>query len=421
MGAAPTRLALLLALAACGGEPEAPAPATAPSPSPATATASVKEAPAGALPAITPPTHRVKTPAPATASPDLELVLGLLGEVVDAYAGDPDNPWAISHGLLARGEGFTLTDGRPAVDFLFAEYGVEQELAGRTLVGFPRSRGELRVEPHTDLILKNLTEIGVSPDRQVAVADHPHEVGDLWGHSLLTTWIKTDGSSSYDAPNDMPWGMQGLAAWAPPGLEWQAWEGTRMRLEDLSKLLVHVLHSESAFMLQAMAAGEPFDKRGQGIFKYTCGGAHLLQGAAFVVARGYGGEAEREKIALQGPLLLYRFPIELSIYARAIAEHPDKELILMAQQLKFVGHWLESVHKLAASGLFTPDGADQLVMGQALGVLVETVARLKQLGALDNLPAIRAQNEQLYLDLVGDSAHAIDGAELALGRAEYIY
>ena len=48
--------------------------------------------------------------------------------------------------------------------------------------------------------------------------------------------------------------------------------------------------------------------------------------------------------------------------------------------------------------------------------LIRVVKQLKALGALDNLGDLRKENEQLYLDLVGDSAHAINGVELALGN-----
>lgn len=416
-----TLAALVLLLAGCGEAEREVAEA----PPPAARGVAVEEAAveeAAGLPAITLPEHAVKTPHPAPVGPELEAVLGLLAEVVDTEAADPDNPWAVAHGLLARGPGFMLRNGEPAVEAIFAEYAYRQELGGQQLVGFPRSRGAIRIEPHTDLLLKALTEAGVDPHRRVTAEGQPQEVGDLWAHSLLTTWlVPATGESSFDSPNDMPWGMQGLAAWAPPGLSWRAWQGTDMSMDALSRLLVHVLHTESAFMLQAMARGEDFEKRGQGIFKYTCGGAHLLQGSAFVVARGFGGEAEREKLRLQGQLLFYRFPRELDIYARAVAQHPDQELLLVAQQLKFVGHWLESAHKILASGLYTAGPAEQQVLDGALGVLVETVGRLKTLGAYDNLGTIRAQNEQLYLDLVGDSAHALRGAELATGRAEYRY
>ena len=83
------------------------------------------------------------------------------------------------------------------------------------------------------------------------------------------------------------------------------------------------------------------------------------------------------------------------------------------------GHWLESAHKMAIAGLLTPDSDQQAMMAQVIDIVVATTRELKALGALDNLDQIRAQNEQLYLDLVGDSAHAIRGLELATGRGGY--
>ena len=60
-------------------------------------------------------------------------------------------------------------------------------------------------------------------------------------------------------------------------------------------------------------------------------------------------------------------------------------------------------------------------MSEAIVVLVETAKDLKKLGAFDNLQVLREGNEQLYLDIVGDSAHAVRGLELALGRATIAY
>ncbi len=374
------------------------------------------------LPQVRPPTHEATTPFPVTATPDLERALAVMGAVVDVHAADPENPWAIAHGLLARGGGFTLTNGQPAVPYLFQRYAFEQDLSGRTLVGFPREADGVRIEPHTDLVLKNLTETDLAPDFVVDVAGKPHTLADLWHHSLLTTFLKkSDGSSSYDSPNDMPWGLSGLAAWGPEDLAWTSWEGTPMSMDDMARFLVHVLTQETGFMREAMVSGQDFQKRGQGIFKYTCGGAHLLQGAIHVVARGYGGPQERAKMAAQGQLLYYRLPRELKIYQDAMKAYPNRRLVLLVQQLKFTGHWLESAHKLAIAGLYTPDAAEQLMLAEAVGVVVETVRELKALGAMDNLVQLRAKNEQLYLDIVGDSAHAIRGVELALGTGVYRY
>ncbi|MCB9765691.1 MAG: hypothetical protein H6739_38310 [Alphaproteobacteria bacterium] len=413
-------LTLGLALwACCSGEEPAEIPAP---PGPSETPASETPAASTDLPTPVLPAHTVTTPYPVPASPDVEKTLEVLKGVVGTYATDPEDPWAVGHGMLALGPDLQLSNGQPAVDWLFSQYAQPAEVSGHTLPAFPRSVGDIRVEPHTDLLLKVFTEVGVSPDKPITAGGTSFAVRDAWRHSLLTTFLKkSDGSSSYDSPNDMPWGVQGLAAWAPPNLRWTAYEGTEMTLDDLTRLMVHVLTTESAFMIRAMASNEGFEKRGQGIFKYTCGGAHLLQGSIFAVARGYGGDAERNKMAVQGQLLFYRFPRELEIYAKAAIAQPNFQLVLTAQQLKFVGHWLESAHKMAASGLYTPSPAEQQQMAEAVDVLVATVMVLKKLGALDNLEQIRGENEQLYLDLVGDSAHAIRGLELALGRQTFSY
>jgi hypothetical protein len=413
-------IALLPALLACGA-PE-PEPPTAPTEQVA---ASAPVPGSSALPRPVLPKRTARTPVPLVSTPDIERVLQELRLVVQDHAVDAADPWALAHALLALGPDLALKSGVSVVDHLFSEFALASHVHDAALVRFPRTATRdgkaVKVEPHTDLLLKVLTEIGVRLDRSITVEGAEHRVGDLWQQSVLKTWLDSKtGESSFDSPNDMPWGLQGIAAHAPEGLAWTA-EGRDMSLDDLSNLLVHVLTEESGELLTAMQTGGSFQKRGQGIFKYTCGGAHLLQGAAYVVARGFGDEAARKKLALQGPLAIFRLPAELGIYAELLARSPQHELVLMAQQLKFTGHWLESVHKMAAMGLFAPDPAQQEIMAQATQALIASVVALKAKGALDNLASIREKNPQLYLDLVGDSAHAIHGLELALGRVEVAF
>lgn len=368
------------------------------------------------------PEDRAKTPYPTVAGPDLQAAVGVLTQVVDEHASDPDNPWAIAHGIIARGEAFTVS-GEPAVPFLYANYAEVSEIDGKRLVAFPRKTDAgLEIEPHTDLMLKAISEVGVDPHTVVHVHGEEFEIADTWRHSLATTYLdKKTGDSSFDSPNDMPWGVQALTLWAPKGLRWTSFTGTEMSMDDLTKLMVHVLTKESDFMIRSMMAGQGFEKRKQGIFSYTCGGAHLLQGSIAAVASGFGGADETEKMRIQGQLLFYRFPIEVGIYQQAMKDHPEHELILLSQQLKFTGHWLESVHKLMAAGLYTPNSIEQQTLNSAVDLLISTTKELKALGAFDNLAEIDAKNHQLYLDLVGDSAHAIRGVELATGQQDFAY
>ena len=396
-------------LLACSGEPEvAPEPVEVP----------VEEPEA----AVSPPTNQALSPLTVTAGPDLSQALSVLTSVVAEHACDPANPWAIAHGVLARGESFTV-EGQPAVPFLYERYAEVSTIDGQKLVAFPRKDASgVDIEPHTDLVLKALTEVGVDPHTVVHVHGEDFEVADTWRHSLATTYLdKRTGDSSYDSPNDMPWGVQALALWAPKGLRWTSFTGTEMSMDDLTKLMVHVLTSESDFMIRAMMAGEGFEKRKQGILGYTCGGAHLLQGSITAVARGFGDDDEREKMRIQGQLLFYRFPVEIGIYQEAMKQHPEHRLLLLSQQLKFTGHWLESVHKLLAAGLYEPNALEQQTLNDALDVLIVTTKELKALGAFDNLEQIDEKNHQLYLDLIGDSAHAVRGVELATGQQTFAY
>ena len=373
-----------------------------------------------------PGTREAVTPAPLSASPRIDRALQTLRAVVEPHAGDPDNPWAIGHGLLALGPSFELTNQQPAVDWLFSQYAEELQVpdGGPAYVVFPEKRGAQRIEPHTGLMLKVLTEIEVAPDRAVTVQGKAHTVGDLYRGVMISNYLAPAANhASFQSPNDVPWALQGLAAWAPPGgtLEWEAIDGTPMKLGDLSAFSTTVLIAESQELFKAMEAGADFEKRGQGIFGYTCGGAHLLQGSAYAVARGYGNDLMRKGITGQVPLMFYRLPRELQIYDRLMQKAPQHMALLLVQRLKFLGHFLESMHKLAALGFYTPTPEQRRMLDGAAEQLLLVVEGMEQQAIFAAMDGLRGEQEQLYLDVIGDSAHAIHGLELALGRAKVRY
>ena len=94
---------------------------------------------------------------------------------------------------------------------------------------------------------------------------------------------------------------------------------------------------------------------------------------------------------------------------------------LQVQRMKFLGHWLETVSKMHAMGLFAPDANQLTQIEGAAQNLVLTVDSLQKQGAFDHLPALRVKDEQMYLDIIGDSGHAVRGLELALGRGKVIW
>ncbi len=406
--------ALALLIACSGGEapsvPVAPAPSAAPR-SPGTVVPEV---------AWRLPERDARTPAPLAPSDDVAATRALLAEVVRVYALDPENPWAVAHGLLALGPDLTLTNGVSAVDFLFAEYAQEVTVGDASLLRFPTARGAIRIEPHTDLLLKSFAAAGLSPEREVVAAEKPHRLGDLYRGALARTWVDGARVSASGAWNDTPWTLQGLATWAPSELAWTA-DGHEMTLDGLTHAVVVKLDAEYAFIRKALAEGGTFEKRGQGIFAYTCGGAHLLQGAAYAVARGFGEEGDRATVQAQIPALYARVDVELAQVDAALRARPDYTVILLVQRLKFLGHFLETAHTLAALGLYTPDAAQRAKLDQAAAQLVATVAVIHQGKLFERLPELRAKDEQVYLDLVGDAAHALRGLDLALGESGVRY
>jgi hypothetical protein len=366
------------------------------------------------------PTRETSVPRPIPALPNYDSALSKLGQIVETYAGDPDNPWAIAHGLLARGSELRLRDGRPAVPHLFATYAEPRQVGTRTLIGFPRELGKIRVEPHTDLLLKNMGEAGVDPNASFDTPAGKVPLADLYRYTLLKTFlVPKENKSSYQGPNDVPWGLQALAQWAPgPELQWIATDGTPMDLDFLTSFTAAVITQESGFLFDSMQRHQPFERQGQPLFSYTCGGAHLLQGLSYAVARGYGTPTDRKAVEAQVPLWFYRLENELRIYDDAIKRNPKQKARLLVQRMKFLGHFLESMGKMEAMGLFVPDDTQQAALEGAAQNLVLTVDGLEKLGVFDHMEELRGQDEQLYLDVIGDSCHAVRGLEMVLGRGK---
>ena len=368
---------------------------------------------------LTAPVRRAASPASLGEVPEILQTRAILDRWIRSEALDPSNPWAVKHAMLVYGGEVRLTDGRPAVEALFQDFAEVTEVDGNEWLDFPTQRsGDVRIEPHTDLLLKGLVHGGILPGRQVRVKGKVFHLTDLYRHSLWKAWVvgeKTSGTSW----DDTPWTLMALATWAPPHLAWVAEGDREMNLDLLTHEVVTHLHAETQFLRNAMARGEKFRKQKQGIFAYTCGGAHLLQGAAYAVARGFGGPDDRRSVEGEVPALFFRFDLELAELDQAIAVNPDFRPVLLAQRLKFTGHFLEVAHELAALGLYRPDMKQQQTLKRAAAEVVATVAILDRLGLGTKLHGLKnGSTRQLYLDYVGDACHAAAGLDYALGRRQ---
>jgi len=105
-----------------------------------------------------------------------------------------------------------------------------------------------------------------------------------------------------------------------------------------------------------------------------------------------------------------------------LRQYPEYRAILLSQRLKFTGHFLETTHKLAAMGLFTPTPAQQDTMKRATADVVATALILEKVGMWEQLGGLKGgEQHQMFLDFVGDSCHAVRGLDLATGRGTVLY
>lgn len=422
---------MVIGLLGCsGGEPaSAPPPVAAPAPPPAPAAVPLPDL------ALAPATRDGVLATPIPSNERLAKARTTLHDAVQAHGRDPGNPWAVGHALLALGPDIELTHGVKAVDHLFAAYAERVPLEGGEGVRFPRSRGDVRIEPHTDLLLKAFTEGGVAPDRTVEVQGTPVTVDRLWRHSLRRAWV-SGTATGFDAMNDSPWALQALAQWAPPGARWTAEGGHAMDMDTWTSASVAHLVSQGRALQAAKDAGTLPPKDGKGILSYTCGGQHFLQGTAHAVARGFGTPDDRARICGQRDLLRWRIDHELASIDPVLAKHgrdPNVAIVLLDQRMKFLGHYLESAAKIGAYELCPWTDDDAAALQRAADELVRTVEALDGLGVWRDLQAVRNNRgldpyrpdsggaEQVYLDLLGDAAHAVRGIDLATGAAHIRY
>jgi hypothetical protein len=373
--------------------------------------------------------------------------LALLDRVLRSEAALPSNAWALAHGLLAYGRDFKAADGRLAAEVLAVDFletlpvdGVEGGVPG-----FRPRRGDVRVEPHTDLIVKSLLEAGWGLDEPLPKVMPPVTPRDLVLGSRtrfrpnIPSVEAGGGGPRFADPDDAPWTVD---AWCmasrrddPPASTWTTASGVPVDLAEVTDNLFATLETETWFLRRAKEAGERVEKRKQGIFRYACGGSHLFQGVASCAFAGFpGGAAQTTRLAHQVELYLYRVMIETKTIDRMLVQAPEFRSILYNQDIKFLGHLLEALGKVERDGLWAPTPDERGLLEMAETRLIFHLLQQEKIGTYrpEGLAKLReAQDKtsqdplrgfQFYLDLVGDAAHARHGldiqAALRAARAE---
>lgn len=376
---APALLSLvLLAAVACKETPAAPKSTPA---APASATAAAA------------------TPVPELSPLDLEAFLE--NHVRRWAMKDPQNPWALAHALPIVGPDARLASGQTLVEAMLAST-AWQVTKGRSYPGYlgEAPDGTPRA-PHRDVAIAALYQAKVDPATTFEIGKRPTTVGALYEGALWTFESPKDGGYG-----QLAWSLMAMAA-VPGGQgEFTNFRGLSLDPQAFVEEAAVGLEKANAFLHQAQASGGPLVKRRQGVFAEPCGGWHYYEALARWLPKPGVGQKVQPILQRVTELSSYRVHAEGRLYDETHLKAPEHlQRLLWIQELKFFGHYLEAMGVARDGGVVVrPEDIDfaRRRLGQAVNAL-------RELKAFDQMDAINAERHQSYLDLIGDSSHALQG------------
>lgn len=323
--------------------------------------------------------------------------------VVQRYAGVPDDPWAVAHGVRAMGRDFTIKGGRRAVDHLLENVLASIPTNGKTVLGFP-----LEAEGHSNMFLKTMLEARVPLDYAFTHEGRRRTLHDVVEGARALLRPKLVSS----VPNNLPWSLIALTRTTPVvrGQWTNAW-GEPVDLDGLVESALRLLEQASLPIALAMREGRS-EAAQAAVHGFTCGGTHMMYALLTAVNAGYTGKDRQGRVQHQVDLLVWRLsadPDFIERFYRARAGNAGAFWYELDAKLKFLGHAQECL-AFAALHKVVSLTAVQRAQWQAA---VATLRRM--LGDLEerNLEEAKVLDRELYRQLVGDTCHARHGLTLA--------
>lgn len=328
------------------------------------------------------------------------------------YAADAKNPWAMAHGMTAFGGSFLASDGRKATDVITRGF-LGRNLLADGGVGPGNAYGFLRyaadktpIEPHSNLITKTFV---------MAKLPMTTAFPTSWGSVTLQQLVDSVKKGFRHVPSnedywkDVGWTLEVLSQTSKPGGS-IATELGPVGIDGVMDDALAALERNTADLLDGMKKGLPeVPKRKQGLYAHPCGGLHLVQ-AVFGWSRF--GEVKKKwgpRLDAQIAVLFYRLESEKRQYDAALQQAPQFKLQILTQEVKFYGHFLETVARLKNETAWKPTKEQALAVAKAKVLLDAAVNGLEEIKAFSTMEAIKQSTPQVYLDLIGDSCHAANG------------
>lgn len=342
----------------------------------------------------------------------------LIRRVLWRFGRDPNNPWLLTHSLLAFGKDLKLANGQYAIDRIVSGFLKFKKVGKHDVPYFPVGTNRDRIEPHPSMHVKTFIELGVPLSRVFTVGKRKVTLAQmLKGVHQLFPYYPRDREIGHQA-----WRFFLLYGHRPNNNKAWVWDNAKgekvVFLRQVFRLIKYTDKQTSFLRILKNRGVKVIPKlrlRRQHIYGESCGGFHLLQAAL----RWCGHPNFRKRLQpfldAQIELMFYRLDGEVKLYTQLFKKyqkHAAYRFLILLQQLKFLGHFLETVTDLHEWGLLKPTLEQRKAIRGAVQLAVVSVMLLYRLGWYGRIPLLQKRSYQMYLDLMGDSAHTLHALRL---------
>lgn len=329
------------------------------------------------------------TAAPSSGAAPLQPARERLRQVCEARAWNPHVPWAVAHGVIAFGRGW---QGGLAVELLGAQ--AHRDADGLWTFDPALPSGQ-PLATHPGLVVKTLLAAGVDPRHRFHTADGAVTVGMLERDLEQAFPYRTE-------LRELPWVLEAIALTHRPGQRVSTRNGP-VSVDGLFDAALATLERDGAALSRGLSERAPsVPKNEVALSEHPCGGLHLVQALAVWARSSQVRRRWGERWRKQEALLRYRAGSEERQYDAAMTSTTDRaeQVVVLAQKLKFEGHWLETMRLIGGH-------RDEQLVAWMRGQLAGTVAQLERLGVWSHLTAGDVERSAFARDLVGDACHAL--------------
>ncbi len=350
----------------------------------------------------------------------IQQIGGSLASSLVQHGLDPDNPWMLAHMLLAFGKDLRLLNGKLVIERIVESALQFREVNGQKIPYFPKGDDEHRIEPHPFMHTKIMLALGVPWDYRFKVHGQEITLGQLH-QGLVQSFPATLNEKQIP---EYAWAFEAMYGRLPNNAwVWTNANGEKVAFLSLLRSAFLQLEADTRFLRKLKAQGATvIQKKRQGVHDHACGGMHFIQSmirwAAFP---GFQGRLQ-PYLTNQIELVFFRMQGEVALYQGMLKQHAPNDskdpnanyyrFVLNLQQMKFLGHALETLMLAYRWGVWRPTPQQRSATREGVIQLLNAVETLQTLGFYRNPLPIKQKAYQFYLDLIGDAGHAVHALRL---------